>query len=69
MIPAAWTARRRAPIYEDVAYFVMNLRLMRSRGADRFLAEYFGHDPSPARALAVFDVLVRLDERNRSLSM
>lgn len=58
-------ARRRAPIYEDVAYFVMNLRRVRSRGADRFLAGYFGTDPIPERALAVFDLLVRLDERNR----
>jgi len=58
-------ARRRAPVYEDIAYFVMNLRRLRSRGANRFLAGYFGTDPIPERALAVFDLLVRLDERNR----
>ena len=58
-------ARRRAPIYEDIAYFLMNLRRLRSRGANRFLAGYFGTDPIPERALAVFGVLVGLDERNR----
>jgi hypothetical protein len=58
-------ARRRAPVYEDIAYFVMNLRRVRSRGANRFLTGYFGADPIPERALAVFDLLVSLDERNR----
>jgi hypothetical protein len=58
-------ARRRAPIYEDLAFFVMNLRRARSRGAHRFLAGYFGTEPIPERALAVFNLLVSLDERNR----
>jgi len=58
-------ARRRAPVYEDIAYFVMNLRRVHSRGAHRFLAGYFGAGPVPERALAVFGVLVGLDERNR----
>jgi hypothetical protein len=58
-------ARRRAPVYEDIAYFVMNLRRVHSRGADHFLGGYFGAGPVPERALAVFGVLVGLDERNR----
>ena len=58
-------ARRRVPIYEDIAYFVMNLRRARSRGTDRFLAGYFGAEPIPERVLAVFDLLVSVDERNR----
>jgi Ser/Thr protein kinase RdoA (MazF antagonist) len=69
-------ARRYAPTYEDVAYFCMSLRSgtarlavrwlasrppRPSRHADLFLAGYFGEAAVPHRAIAVFVLLVTLD--------
>ena len=73
-------ARRRVPVYEDIAVFLVNLRggrarklaglaprPPRGRGAAgrRFLAGYFGGGPVPERALAIFSLLAALDEWGR----
>ena len=63
----------RAPVYEDIAHFLMELpgrgtRRITSPRARRFLYGYFGDAPIPGRALATFGLLVRLDEWARSLS-
>ena len=62
-------AERRAPVYEDIAHFLMHLRRGRARPARtrRFLYGYFGDAPVPGRALVVFGLLVRLDEWARLL--
>jgi aminoglycoside phosphotransferase (APT) family kinase protein len=69
-------ARRYAPAYEDVAYFCMSLRSGTARLAVRwlapgrprtsryarlFLAGYFGDEVVPDAAIAVFMLLVTLD--------
>ena len=66
-------ARGRAPVYEDIAHFLMHLpgrrpRRMSAPRARRFLYGYFGDAPVPDRALATFGVLVRLDEWARLLN-
>jgi Phosphotransferase enzyme family len=76
-------ARRHAPAYEDVAYFCMSLRSgtarlavrwlaprppRMSRRARLFLAGYFGDGPVPDPAIAVFMLLVTLDNWARIAS-
>jgi len=69
-------ARRQVPAYEDVAYFCMSLQAGTARLAVRwmdprpprmaprtglFLAGYFGEEAVPDRAIALFLLLVTLD--------
>ena len=73
-------ARRQSPVYEDVAYFCMSLRAgtarlavrwmdpraaRMSRRAGLFLAGYFGEEAVPDRAIALFELLVTLDNWGR----
>ena len=70
-------ARWRAPIYEDVAYFLIDLQsswpqilslgLVTSRARleryeREFLAGYFGDEPIPLREIRLFETLVLLDK-------
>jgi len=76
-------ARRRVPAYEDVAYFCISLRAGTARLAVRwmdprpprmtrrarlFLAGYFGDEPVPDQAIALFLLLVTLDNWARIAS-
>ena len=56
----------RRAIYEDIAHFVVSIRMRRGRarssGAQRFLSGYFEDGPVPQRALVVFALLASLEE-------